>query len=169
VDALPIDRRLGVARRIVPVMTDSRRRMERELQQPGGRHLELKVGRGGLADVDFAVQMIQIRDGAEHAGLRVPGTRAALGRLRGHPVSSRLTPAELDDLESGYLFLRRLELYTRLDLDAGASAVPPEPARLEVLGRRLGLPAPAGESLEREFARVTARVREIHDAVLARL
>ena len=152
--------------RIPAVMSDIRRRMERELAQPGGAHLELKIGRGGLADVDFAVQMIQIREGATRAEVRVPGTREALARLAG---TSWLEPQELRDLEAGYGFLRRLELFARLDVDAGVSAIPADPERLEVLGRRLELPAPAGESLSDSFARTTERVRAIYDAVLARL
>ena len=152
--------------RIPAVMSDIRRRMERELAQPGGAHLELKIGRGGLADIDFAVQMIQIREGSTRAELRVRGTREALPLLAG---TSWLEPQELRDLEAGYLFLRRLELFARLDVDAGVSAVPADPERLEVLGRRLELPAPAGESLSESFARTTERVRAIYDAVLARL
>jgi glutamate-ammonia-ligase adenylyltransferase len=152
--------------RIPTVMGDIRRRMERELQQPGGPHLEMKIGAGGLADVDFMVEMIQIRDGAKRTEARVRGTREALATLRG---GSWLEPDELRDLEAGWFFLRRLELFARLDVDSGVSAIPAEAERLEALGRRLGRPAPPGESLEREFARVTERVRAIYDAVLARL
>ncbi len=74
-------------RRFPTVMSDIRRRMERELAQPGGAHLELKIGRGGLADVDFAVQMIQIREGSTRAELRVRGTREALARSGRHLVA----------------------------------------------------------------------------------
>jgi glutamate-ammonia-ligase adenylyltransferase len=152
--------------RIPSVMGDIRQRMERELQQPGGAHLEMKVGRGGLADVDFAVEMIQIREGAERRDVRVSGTRAALAKLSG---SSWLEEGELRELEAGWLFLRRLELFARLDVDSAVSAIPVDSERLEPLGRRLALAAPAGESLAQEFARTTERVRQIYDAVLARL
>jgi glutamate-ammonia-ligase adenylyltransferase len=152
--------------RIPTVMSDLRRRMERELAQPGGAHLELKIGRGGLADVDFAVQMIQIREGSTRAEMRVRGTREALARIAGTPY---LEPHELRDLEAAYLFLRRLELFARLDVDAGVSAIPADPERLDVLGRRLELPVPAQETLSRSFAATTERVRAIYEAVLARL
>ncbi len=153
--------------KIPAVMRDIRRRMERELAQPGGPHLEFKIGRGGLADIDFAAQMIQLREGSTRPDLRARGTREALPLLEG--ASSWLEPGELRDLEAGYLFLRRLELFARLDVDAAVSAVPAQPERLEALGHRLGLPAPAGESLSESFARTTERVRAIYDAVLQRL
>jgi glutamine synthetase adenylyltransferase len=110
--------------------------------------------------------MIQIREGAERRDLRVPGTRSALDRLAGTPW---IDPAELADLESSYHFLRHLELCARLDADSGASAVPAEAERMEVLGRRLGLGPPAGERLAETFARTTDRVRAIYDAVIGRL
>jgi glutamate-ammonia-ligase adenylyltransferase len=152
--------------RIPTVMGDIRRRMERELAQPGGPHLEFKIGRGGLSDVDFAVEMIQMREGAVRPELRVPGTRRALALLG---KAKWIEPGELDDLTRGYHFLRRLELFARLDVDAGLSAVPADAERLAVLGRRLGLEAPAGDRLAETFASVTERVREIYEAVLARL
>jgi glutamate-ammonia-ligase adenylyltransferase len=152
--------------RIPAVMGDIRRRMERELTQPGGPHLEMKIGRGGLADIDFLVEMIQMREGAERLELRVPGTRAALDRIGSTPW---IEPQELADLESAHRFLRCLELYARLDVDAGTSAVPAEAERLEVLGRRLGLEAPAGERLAETFAEITGLVRSTYEAVLARL
>jgi glutamate-ammonia-ligase adenylyltransferase len=152
--------------RIPTVMADIRRRMERELVQSGARHLEYKIGCGGLADIDFVLQMIQIRAGAADAELRVSGTREALGRLRGTPW---LVDGELDDLERAYAFLRRLELYARMDVDANVGALATAPEQLRVVGKRMGLPDPAGESLLEEFGRVTARVRGIYETVLARL
>jgi glutamine synthetase adenylyltransferase len=89
-----------------------------------------------------------------------------LARLAGTPY---LEPHELRDLEAAYLFLRRLELFARLDVDAGVSAIPADPERLDVLGRRLELPVPAQETLSRSFAATTERVRAIYEAVLARL
>jgi glutamate-ammonia-ligase adenylyltransferase len=153
-------------KRIPKIMNDIRRRMEKELASPGGSHLEMKIGRGGLADIDFLVEMIQMKEGAQRLELRVPGTRATLDRLGSTPW---IEHEELTDLESAHRFLRRLELYARLDLDASASAVPADPERLEALGRRLGFDAPAGEKLAETFASTTDRVRAIYEAVLGRL
>ena len=73
--------------RIPTVMSDIRRRMERELAQPGGAHLELKIGRGGLADIDFAVQMIQIREGSTRPELRVRRNPRSVGESGRHLVA----------------------------------------------------------------------------------
>jgi glutamate-ammonia-ligase adenylyltransferase len=152
--------------RIPSVMGDIRRRMERELAQAGGRHLEFKVGRGGLVDIDFAAQMIQIREGAARHELRRAGTRALLSRLSG---TAFLPDGELAELRAAYSFLRRLETFARMDADSDLSALPPEPERLEAVGKRMGLSASGEDSLTPRYERVTARVREIYEAVLARL
>ncbi|HVR31065.1 MAG TPA: DUF294 nucleotidyltransferase-like domain-containing protein [Thermoanaerobaculia bacterium] len=152
--------------RIPAVMADIRRRMERELTQPGGRHLELKVGRGGLADVDFALQMIQIREGHHREEIRVADTHELLDRLAGTPS---IEDAELRDLRGAYSFLRRLELFARTDVDANVSALPDEAERLDPVGKRMGLPHPAAASLKEAYGEHTGRVREIYEAVLARL
>jgi glutamate-ammonia-ligase adenylyltransferase len=178
--------------RIAGVMADIRRRMERELTQAGGRHLEFKVGRGGLADLDFALQMIQIREGATREELRVTGTRDLLARLgapsspaakpargkargagrKSAPAAARrrfLETAELAELAEAHVFLRRLELFSRMDLDSNLSAQPTSPDRLEAVAKRMGFAAPAGEGLVATYERITARVREVYESVLARL
>jgi len=151
--------------RIPSVMSDIRRRMERELAQPGARHLEFKVGRGGLVDIDFALQMIQIREGRDHAELRVAGTRELLERL---PATPWLDAGELLDLKEAYSFLRRLELYARMDADANLNALPTDPDRLAAVGRRMGLGDSPAESLLEVFERTSRRVRAIWDAALSR-
>src|SRR5439155_5429629 len=51
-----------------------RMRMERELAENGGSKLDFKVGRGGLADIDFVVELVQIREGGTQLEFRLPGT-----------------------------------------------------------------------------------------------
>ena len=53
-----------------------RTRMERELGREGPGRIHLKFGAGGLVDVEFLVQVLQLRHGARHGTLRTPSTRA---------------------------------------------------------------------------------------------
>lgn len=152
--------------RIPRYMTDVRRRMERELVDPSGRKLEFKIGRGALADIDFLLQMIQIREGQTKPEFRTSGTRQLLEQL---PPTSLLTAAEIDDLRSAYSFLRSLEMFARLEADANVSTVASDPARLEPLGRQLQMADPAGKTLLRTYRRATGRVRAIYKNVMGRL
>ncbi|MGH7265330.1 MAG: bifunctional [glutamate--ammonia ligase]-adenylyl-L-tyrosine phosphorylase/[glutamate--ammonia-ligase] adenylyltransferase, partial [Candidatus Rokuibacteriota bacterium] len=60
-----------------------RTRMEVELGQEGPGRTHVKFGRGGLVDLEFLTQVLQLRHGARHPALRTPSTRRALTRLTG--------------------------------------------------------------------------------------
>ena len=67
---------------------------------------DIKVGRGGIREIEFSVQLLQIIRGGRDAGLRTTSTRAALKALAERGL---LDPARAQALSSAYEFLRRLE------------------------------------------------------------
>lgn len=152
--------------RIPRYMANVRKRMERELGDPSGNELEFKIGRGGLADIDFILQMIQIREGHTRPVFRTPGTRQLLEQ---RPETALLTATEMDELGGAYAFLRTLETFVRMETDTNASSVPRDPLRLEALGRCLHLAEPAGDTLLTTYRQTTDRVRAIYKAVIDRL
>ncbi|MBI2462464.1 MAG: bifunctional [glutamate--ammonia ligase]-adenylyl-L-tyrosine phosphorylase/[glutamate--ammonia-ligase] adenylyltransferase, partial [Candidatus Rokubacteria bacterium] len=82
-----------------------RMRMETELGREGPGRLHVKFGAGGLLDIEFLVQALQLRHGAAHPALRTPSTRVALRRLArlgllGAPV--------VEELLEAYDFAKRL-------------------------------------------------------------
>jgi glutamate-ammonia-ligase adenylyltransferase len=147
-------------------MRDIRARMERELAQESDRRLDFKVGTGGLADIDFALQLIQIREGHLRDEFRVPGTRRLLASL---PRTSYLSGEEADRLREAYAFLRNLEMMARMDTDANVNWIPADAAAVAPLGVRMGFPSPAGERLLDRYRTMTADVRKIYLTVLDRL
>ena len=143
-----------------------RSRIERELaREAAGDHLDLKRGRGGLADIDFLLQVLQIREGAEREQFRVAGTRALLATL---PETAFLRPGEADTLRDAYGFLRELETVLRIYTNAGGAAIPTDPAALEPIARRLR-EAASGEELLARYREVTAEVRAIYETGMDRL
>jgi [glutamine synthetase] adenylyltransferase / [glutamine synthetase]-adenylyl-L-tyrosine phosphorylase len=153
-------------------MKDVRARMEREIAQESDRRLHFKAGKGGLADIDFALQMIQIREGHRRSEFRVAGTRRLLAAL---PPTMFLTPAEAGRLREAHIFLRSLEMMARMDADANVSWIAADAAALAPLGVRMGFSNPAGERSERsqrlldQYRTMTADVRRIYVTVLDRL
>ncbi len=113
-----------------------RTRVEKELGA-GPAGWAFKAGAGGLADIEFLVQTLQLRHGSSEPGLRVSGTRAA---LRAAAAAGLLPPTGSDELLGNYEFLRRIETALRLDANAAVTALPREPADLEALARWLGFP-----------------------------
>ena len=99
----------------------------------------------------------------------VPGSR--------HPPPARTTsrdglsdrPGSRREPRRAHGFLRSLETFARMETDTNTSAVAADPARFEVLGRRLGLADPAADALVETFGRETELVRGIYRNVVGRL
>ena len=143
-----------------------RSRIEHELaREAAGDHLDLKRGRGGLADIDFLLQVLQLREGPARNGFRVAGTRWLLETL---PETDFLRPAEADTLRNAYWFLRELETVLRIHTDTGGGAISTDPSELEPLARRLREPL-SGEDLLARYREVTGQVRTIYEAGMDRL
>lgn len=99
-----------------------RRRMEREIGQERTDRLDLKVGRGGIVDVEFAVQYLQLRYGPGHPSVRARATLKALYELNREKI---LPGEEFRILDEGYRFLRSLEVDLRLSQDASIEQFDP--------------------------------------------
>jgi glutamate-ammonia-ligase adenylyltransferase len=123
-------------RPLTPDDARSIRQMRHRLEETAGPR-NLKRGRGGMVDIEFLVQMLQLRHGHENAALRVPNALAALRQLHAAGV---LSAADYEYFTDSYTFLRRVESRLRL-LHAGARNELPEDAKeLATLARGLGLP-----------------------------
>jgi glutamate-ammonia-ligase adenylyltransferase len=72
---------------------------------------DLKTGEGGLLDVEFAVQAVELDEGARRKSARIPGTAPA---IRSMASTGRLRKSTARRLEEGYLWLRRLELMGKM-------------------------------------------------------
>jgi glutamate-ammonia-ligase adenylyltransferase len=153
-------------RQIPQYMHRIRIRRERELAEKGRSRLDFKVGRGGLADIDFLIELVQIREGRTRPEFRVPGSRRLLLAL---PPTSYITPTEGRELREAHEFLRTVELFARMDLNLRVNSIEANAAALEPLGKRMSLPEPSGERLLSLYREATERVRSIYTAVLARL
>ena len=110
-----------------------RERMERELaREASGDRLDLKVGKGGLADIDFLLQLLQIRQGQSDRRFRVAGTQTLLEHL---PPTEYVDADSAGRLRTAYEFLRTLETVLRIESDTSRGWIPTEPARARVSRR----------------------------------
>jgi [glutamine synthetase] adenylyltransferase / [glutamine synthetase]-adenylyl-L-tyrosine phosphorylase len=99
------------------------------------QHVNIKTGRGGLVDVEFVVQMLQLEHGHHESRVRVRSTRRALMALE---ASGRLAAEDARALREGYDFLRALEGRLRIERDQPVEALDTEPETLRGVARRLG-------------------------------
>jgi [glutamine synthetase] adenylyltransferase / [glutamine synthetase]-adenylyl-L-tyrosine phosphorylase len=134
-----------------------RERMEREIAAETPARYNSKLGRGGLVDVEFAVQFLQLVHGARFPTIRKPGTLAALAEEQRLGL---IAAADADPLERGYRFLRRVESRVRIVRDRPIDTLPTQGRELMLLARRLGYAGPrAGEELLADYQSATAAVR----------
>jgi len=112
-----------------------RGRMEHELAHEHAGRFNIKTGRGGIVDIEFLVQMLQLRYGQRFPALR---QRATLPALRMLQESGVLPERDFEILSRGYRFLRALENRLRIERDQPVEALESSAAQLTPLARRLG-------------------------------
>ena len=138
-----------------------RGRMEAELAKENEEHFNIKTGRGGMVDVEFLAQFLQLRYGGEQPSLRVTNTMDLLDGLCDGEIISE---PEHHDLSEGYTFLRRLENKLRLVHDQSISDLSGERTYLLKLARRLGYPerpVRPDQAFLDDYRRITENIRRI--------
>ena len=138
-------------------------RIEEYVRAAGKEAVEVKRGRGGIRDVEFAVQLLQLVHGRRDERLREPNTLRALGVLADHGY---VAEADAEELADAYRFLRRLEHRLQIVRDLQTHELPTDRAALGVLARSLAFPS--ATALAAEHERRTAQVRGLHERLFYR-
>lgn len=99
------------------------------------RERDIKIGPGGIREIEFTAQLFQLIRGGHDAGLRLRPTRAALAALGARGILEAGCVRDLDDI---YVFLRRLEHRVQYLDDAQTHRVPPPGADLDQIADSLG-------------------------------
>ncbi|MBK6017024.1 bifunctional [glutamine synthetase] adenylyltransferase/[glutamine synthetase]-adenylyl-L-tyrosine phosphorylase [Streptomyces sp. MBT53] len=126
---------------------------------------ELKLAPGGLRDVEFAVQLLQLVHGRADLSLRSGTTLVALQALAAGGYVGREDAARLDD---AYRFLRTMEHRIQLYRLRRTHLVPVEEADQRRLGRSMGLRTDPVAELNREWKRHATVVRRLHEKLFYR-
>ena len=122
----------------------------------------MKLGRGGMSDVEWVVQLLQMRHGGAEPGILLPGTLPALQALAGAGLISADDAAVLDD---AYRFCARVR--NRLFLQAGRprDSLPTDPVEVTRLARSLGHTRHPRAALREDYRRVTRRARRVFESI----
>ena len=135
----------------------------RERLEAGRGARDIKRGAGGVVDVEFLVQMFQLKYGRERPALRKPNTWEALEALRD---AGLLSEEEYAGLRDGYDFLRRVQGRLRIVHNRSVDEAPEAPEEVEKLARRLG--HEDGGKFLAELEKHTKKVREAFLLLVAR-
>jgi len=143
-----------------------RRRMEEEVGKENAGAYNIKQGVGGLVDIEFLVQYLQLLHGNSHAWVKVPGTMNALRALHKERL---LAPEDYSFLGQAYRFMRLLESRMRIVTNQATSELSRDPEKLRPLARRMGYDddgIPAGQKLLLEYERISREVRTLFEKVV---
>jgi [glutamine synthetase] adenylyltransferase / [glutamine synthetase]-adenylyl-L-tyrosine phosphorylase len=126
---------------------------------------QLKLGAGGLRDVEFAVQLLQLVHGRTDPSIRAGATLSALADLtRGGYVGRE----DGDALHEAYAFLRTLEHRIQLHQLRRTHVVPTDEASLRRLGRSMGYLKEPVAALDRAWQHHRREVRRLHEKLFYR-
>lgn len=139
-----------------------RRRVEDTLA-PDEAPRQLKLGKGGLRDVEFTVQLLQLVHGRVDDKLRAPRTLDALAALKDGGYVAR---TDADRLDEAYRFLRTLEHRIQLQRLRRSHLVPERESELRRIARSLGYAS--GEELDEAWRSTRRDVRRLHKSIFYR-
>ncbi len=112
-----------------------KRRIEQRASREGGDQLDVKTGHGGIRDIEFVIQFLQLLNGGELSEIRTGNTLLALDRLE---KAGCLTMEERTMLEENYVMLRRLEHRLQIMFDLQTHTMPDSNEEMRKLAIRMG-------------------------------
>jgi len=131
-----------------------------DLEKATSKGLDVKLGRGGIREIEFVAQALQLAYGGQDKWLRSPHTLISLDRLADRKL---LSDREYTELAEAYAFLRRLEHVLQMEHGLQTHLLPNDPEKRRLIGARLDFAEPTGfeeavehhtENVNRVFRRV---------------
>ncbi len=124
----------------------------------------VKLGEGGIREIEFLVQTLQLVWGGRDPELRIPTT---LGALRMLARTGHIPRRAADELAAAYRFLRAVEHRLQMVADRQTHALPERPAELERFATFMGFPSADAfaDALLDRLARVRARYAKVFELV----
>ncbi|HSK96552.1 MAG TPA: putative nucleotidyltransferase substrate binding domain-containing protein, partial [Euzebyales bacterium] len=129
--------------------------------RPGG-DIDLKLGAGGLSDIEWTVQLLALAHGGADRGLRAPGT---LQRLDAAAAAGHLDERQHRWLCDGWRTLSRLRNMLYLIGERHSHLLRAKPDVRAHAAQTLGYEAPGIQQLEEDLRRTMRRVRTVHEQV----
>ena len=144
-----------------------KRRIERRALREGADDRNVKTGRGGIRDIEFVIQFLQLLNGGDMPELRTGNTLSAIDGLA---RAGCLNDQERSILSENYRFLRKIEHRLQIMFDLQTHVMPQDPEEFRKLAVRMGfIPAPPTSALEAFTAAYRSRTelnRKILDHLL---
>jgi [glutamine synthetase] adenylyltransferase / [glutamine synthetase]-adenylyl-L-tyrosine phosphorylase len=144
-------------------------RAEADVVRRGVAEREVKRAPGGIRDIEFAVQVLQLVHGRTDPDLRSPTTLTALAEMR---AAGYVAPDDADGLADAYRFLRRVEHALQIEDDQQTHTLPTDRDHRRRIARVLGYrgtpESGVTDAFDRDLARRRNVVRRVHERLYFR-
>jgi glutamate-ammonia-ligase adenylyltransferase len=137
-----------------------RSKQQIDLEQARRRGFNVKLGIGGIREIEFIAQALQLAYGGSDPWLRVPHTLISLTRLADRRL---LSETELTELAAAYEFLRRTEHILQMENGLQVHTVPDDTAKRALLAQKMGLDG--AEAFTEKLGSTAASVNEIFRSI----
>ena len=138
----------------------AKQKIDRKVEKKSG--FDVKLGRGGIREIEFIAQALQLAHGGRDDWLRVPHTLVSLGRLADRGF---ITQTERSDLSDAYYFLRSLEHRLQMEHGLQTHTVPENEDSQSLVARRMGFAG--SEDFAAALKAHTTNVRNAYDRLFA--
>lgn len=136
-------------------------RRDRRRDQRDGGGIDVKLGRGGIREIEFCAQLFQVVRGGRDAALRDRRTLQTLEQLAQRRL---LDPDAARDLHQAYVLLRRIEHAVQYQEDAQTHRLPDEPGVRSRVAQLVGM---SDERFDHHLQAMRTRVEEVFDSLLS--
>ncbi len=140
----------------------AKQKIDRQTEKKSG--FNVKLGRGGIREIEFIAQALQLAHGGRDDWLRVPHTLVSLGRLADREF---ITQQERSELSEAYDFLRTLEHRLQMEHGLQTHTVPDSDESRILIARRIGFSKP--QEFISTMTMHTRHVRRVYDRLFSDL
>lgn len=155
-------------RNVIHAVHELRTQIHQKVQRKGEQDRNVKLSPGGIRDVEFIVQTLQLLHVTTYPQLLASNTITSLRRLR---TLNLLADADATFLEEAYLFLRDVEHKLQMVHELQTHTLPVQPAELTQCAIRMGYtdhpPSSATSKLLTRYESIRTRVQAIYERVLS--
>ncbi len=153
----------GISERDVVEVRRIKARVDVErLPRGADRQTHLKLGRGGLADVEWTVQLLQMRHAGTHPGLRTPQTLPA---LEAAAAADLIEESDATTLAEAWRLVSRVRNAVTLVRGKPADQLPRDARERAAVARVLGYPAGSSDEMLNDYLRTTRRAHAVVERV----
>jgi glutamate-ammonia-ligase adenylyltransferase len=122
------------------------------------RHL--KLGRGSISDVEWLVQLLQLKHASRHTAIQTPHTLFALEQME---VVGLITNSDARVLLEAWVIASKIRSAAMLYLNKRTDVLPADRHQLEGIARLVGYPRGGASSLEQDYLAATRRARTVFE------